>query len=100
VSHKRVKAVAAKVGEADEDERRLILWKLARPGVVNQLRFDTVSCCEGAHANALELVRLLGIPEGMVRAALAATAGKGGRVGSACELDNDSEGEEADDAQA
>jgi ParB/RepB/Spo0J family partition protein len=78
---KRTKAVCAKMESATDDDKRDILWRMVRPGVWGQMKFDTVSCCEAAHANCEELVRVLGIPDGMIRAALAA-GGKGrGRAG-------------------
>jgi hypothetical protein len=73
---KRTKAVFGRLESADDDDKRDILWRLVRPGVLSQMKFDTVSCCESAHANCEELVRVLGSPDGMIRAALAA-GGKG-----------------------
>jgi hypothetical protein len=90
-NYKRVRAVVAKIEVATEDLRREIFWKLARPGVTQLLRFDTVTSCENAHDNAVELVRVLGIPDGMIRAALAA-GGKG--RGRAADVEPDPEDED------
>ena len=87
---KRTKAVFGRLEGADGDDKRDILWRLVRPGVLNQMRFDTVSCCEAAHANCEELVRVLGIPDGMIRAALAA-GGKGRGRAAGVEADPEEE---------
>jgi len=87
---KRTKAVFGRLESADDRDKRDILWRLVRPGVLVQMKFDTVSCCESAHANCEELVRVLGIPDGMIRAALA--SGVGGKKGrAAAEVDAEEE---------
>jgi ParB/RepB/Spo0J family partition protein len=87
---KRTKAVVGRLESADDDDKRDILWRLVRPGVLVQMKFDTVSCCESAHANCEELVRVLGIPDGMIRAALAA-GGKGRGRAAGVEADPEEE---------
>jgi ParB/RepB/Spo0J family partition protein len=89
-SAKRTKAVFGRLEGADGDDKRDILWRLVRPGVLVQMKFDTVSCCESAHANCEELVRVLGIPDGMIRAALAA-GGKGRGRAAGVEADPEEE---------
>lgn len=88
-SKNRLLAIEELLFEIDVDSLRAIYWRLVRQEILSALRFDTVSGLQagkGVYVRAVELVRILGIPDGMIRAA---QAGGGRRKRASDELEDD-----------
>jgi ParB/RepB/Spo0J family partition protein len=72
---KRLKALGALLGEADEADVLAALWVVLKPCLVRSIRFETISCCEEQYKTACAIAAHLGIPKAQIATAKAALAG-------------------------